>query len=96
LSGPLGPYLDKVRDQATAVTDAEVARLRAGGHSDDELFELTVAAALGAASDRMEAGLRAIAEAFAQSPSASAPAIALAPRSPNPPPAADQNPEESV
>jgi alkylhydroperoxidase family enzyme len=42
----LQPYLEKVRRHAYRVTDADVEALRAGW-SDDELFEATVAAALG-------------------------------------------------
>lgn len=55
----LGRYLDKVRGAAHRVTDEEVAALRAAGHSDDEVFELTVAASFGAARARLDAGLAA-------------------------------------
>src|SRR5262245_52406549 len=57
---PLAAYLRKVRDAAYRVTDEEVAELRRRGRSDDELFELTVVAACGAARDRLDAGLRAV------------------------------------
>lgn len=63
LPGPLGAYLDRVRYAAIDVSDAEVAALRAAGYSDDALFELTVAAALGAADQRLSAGLAALAAA---------------------------------
>lgn len=66
--GPLSAYLDKVRFAPTSITDAEVAALRSSGHSDDELFELTVAAALGASFERLETGLAAIAEAYTPHP----------------------------
>jgi hypothetical protein len=59
----LGAYLDRVRYAAIEVTDEEVAALRAGGLSDDALFELTVAAALGAADRMLAGGLAAIAAA---------------------------------
>jgi len=62
--GALGAYLERVRTAAAEVTDEEVAALRAAGTSDDELFELTVAAALGAARARLDAGLAAIAAAY--------------------------------
>lgn len=62
--GELAAYLEKVRSAPTSVTDDEVAALRAAGHTDDELFELTVATALGAARERLETGLSAIAAAF--------------------------------
>lgn len=64
VEGALGEYLEKVRRAAIEVTDAEVAALRAAGHSDDELFELTIAAAFGAAKERLDVGLDAIAKAF--------------------------------
>jgi alkylhydroperoxidase family enzyme len=56
----LGPYLDTVRAGAYRVTDADVERLLAAGHTDDEIFELTVAAAVGAGLERLDAGLRAV------------------------------------
>jgi hypothetical protein len=51
---PLAAYLDKVHDAAYDITDADVAALQAAGHDDDAIFELTVAAAIGAASRRAE------------------------------------------
>jgi len=62
--GPLAEYLQRVRLEAYAVTDEEVAELRRNGHSDDELFELTVCAAFGAARRQLDAGLAALAEAY--------------------------------
>jgi hypothetical protein len=59
LSEELAALVQKVRLHAYRITDAEVAALRAK-HSDDVLFELIVAAALGAAQLRLEAGLRAL------------------------------------
>jgi hypothetical protein len=55
----LRALVDKVRDQAYRVTDADFAPLRAR-YAEDELFEAVVAAALGAALTRVRAGLRAI------------------------------------
>jgi hypothetical protein len=66
LEGALGAYLDEVRYAPLAVTDAEVAALRAAGQSDDALFELTIAAAYGAARERLDAGLRAVAAAYGE------------------------------
>jgi alkylhydroperoxidase family enzyme len=62
--GPLHEYLERVRTEAHAVTDAEVAELRRLGHTDDEIFELTVCAAFGAAQRRLGAGQLAIAAAY--------------------------------
>jgi alkylhydroperoxidase family enzyme len=50
-------YLGVVRKHAYRVTDEEVDRLRKTGLDDDAVFELTVAAALGAAVARLRAGL---------------------------------------
>ena len=50
-------YLDVVRRHAYRVTDADFESLRAAGLDDDEIFELTVAAALGAGMERLRAGL---------------------------------------
>ncbi|MFP5317504.1 MAG: hypothetical protein ACLGI2_04325 [Acidimicrobiia bacterium] len=54
------PFLHKVRTESYRVTDADVTALRAAGHTEEEIFELTVAAALGAAFERLESGLRAV------------------------------------
>jgi hypothetical protein len=53
------PYLDKVRRNAYRITDADVDGLR-GAYSEDAIFELTLAAALGAAEQRLAAGLAAL------------------------------------
>ncbi|MGY2876638.1 alkylhydroperoxidase family enzyme [Marmoricola sp. URHA0025 HA25] len=53
----LAAYLDTVREKAYRITDAHVDGLRADGLADDAIFELTVAAALGAADRRLAAGL---------------------------------------
>jgi alkylhydroperoxidase family enzyme len=56
----LAAYLDKVALHAYRVTDDDVAALQRAGNSDDALFEVTVAAALGAAFGRLERGLAAL------------------------------------
>jgi hypothetical protein len=53
----LEPYLDNVRNRAYAVTDADVQALKDAGYSDDEIFEQTVSAAVGAGLHRLERGL---------------------------------------
>jgi alkylhydroperoxidase family enzyme len=55
---PLRPYLEKVRRDATAVTDDDVDGLRRAGFTEDEIFEHTVSAAVAAGLERLEAGLR--------------------------------------
>ena len=57
---PLGPYLAKVREASFRISDADVADLRTAGYGEEELFELTIAAALGAALQRRDAGLAAL------------------------------------
>jgi len=52
-----GAYLDKVRQRAYRIVDSDVDALTAAGLSDDVIFEVTVAAALGAAERRLTAGL---------------------------------------
>ena len=44
----------------TAITDADVEALKAAGHSEDEIFEQTVSAAVGAGLSRLDAGLEAM------------------------------------
>ncbi len=63
VSADTRPYVDKVIDQADAVTDDDVARLRQAGLSEDHIFELTLCAGVGAALGRFEAGLRALHDA---------------------------------
>jgi alkylhydroperoxidase family enzyme len=58
---PLAAYVDKVRRHAYRVTDGDVEGLRSAGYSEDQIFELTVAAAYGAARRRLDAGLAAMA-----------------------------------
>ena len=50
-------YLDKVRRHAYTVTDRDVEALKAAGHSEDEIFEHTVAVAVAAGLERLDAGL---------------------------------------
>jgi len=49
-----------VHDESYRVSDADVARLRAAGHSEDEIFEVTVGAAVSVALHSFEAGLAAV------------------------------------
>ena len=46
-----------------SVTDRDVAAVVAASGSEDAVFEMTLAAAVGAATGRLEAGLRALREA---------------------------------
>lgn len=56
-------FVDKVRRNAYKVVDGDVGSLLAAGHSADEIFELTVATALGAGLSRLDAARRAMGQA---------------------------------
>ena len=62
LPHPWAPYVAKVHDASYRIGDAEIAELKEAGHDQEEIFEITVAAALGAALHRLDAGLRAMDE----------------------------------
>ena len=53
-------FAQTVREHAYRVTDAQFAALREVGLSDDAIFEITVASALGAAQRQLSAGLTAV------------------------------------
>jgi alkylhydroperoxidase family enzyme len=56
----MASYLEKVRDRAYAVTDADVEALKAAGLSEDEIFEQTVAVAIGEGLRRLDAAARSL------------------------------------
>ncbi|MBE1493284.1 AhpD family alkylhydroperoxidase [Amycolatopsis lexingtonensis] len=58
---PLHSYVTTVREASYRVTDADVEALKAAGYREDEIFEATVAAAVGSALRSFDAGRRAIA-----------------------------------
>ena len=60
---PFADYVDTIHRHAFRITDRMVAGLTEAGASEDEVFEISVAAAYGAARRRLEAGLRAVREA---------------------------------
>lgn len=66
----VGAYVEKVAHRAADITDADVDGLRAAGYTEDAIFELTVATAMGAGMRRFRAGMAALAgeEAGAQAP----------------------------
>jgi len=57
----LEAFVEQVRHDSATIADSDIARLRTNGYSDDDIFEITIAAALGAAVRRLDAGLRAMA-----------------------------------
>jgi alkylhydroperoxidase/carboxymuconolactone decarboxylase family protein YurZ len=58
----LAPLIEKIRAHAYRVTDGDVDTLR-NRYTEDQLFEIIVSAAFGAAEERLTAGLRALEEA---------------------------------
>ncbi|HYX82370.1 MAG TPA: hypothetical protein VE714_08255 [Gemmatimonadales bacterium] len=60
LAPAVAHYVDTVARHAYKVTDADVTALQQDGHSDDDIFEITVAAAVGAAMHRLTRGLAAL------------------------------------
>jgi alkylhydroperoxidase family enzyme len=63
-------YVETVRRHAYKLTDRRLEELAEAGWTDRQVFELTVAAAFGAAKRRLDAGLQALGEATATRPSA--------------------------
>ncbi len=57
---PFAAYVATIHDHAYQVSDRTVSDLRAAGAGQDEVFEVTVSAAFGAARARLEAGLAAV------------------------------------
>jgi AhpD family alkylhydroperoxidase len=58
LPEPWQSYAAAVRDDSHRITDTDIDRLTAAGHPEDEIFELSVAAATGAALRSFDAGRR--------------------------------------
>jgi len=56
----LHAYATLVRDASHRITDGDLERLTAAGHSQDEIFEVTVIAAVTAALTSLDAGLHAL------------------------------------
>jgi AhpD family alkylhydroperoxidase len=60
LPEPWQSYATAVRDASYEITDTDIDRLTGAGHAEEEIFEVTVAAAVGAASRSFDAGRRAL------------------------------------
>ena len=58
--GPLGCYVRRVAEHAYEITDEDIASLHAANYTDDEIFEATVSAALGAGLFRLDCVLDAL------------------------------------
>jgi alkylhydroperoxidase family enzyme len=57
---PMRDYLAKVHARAYTITDADVEALKAAGLSEDEIFEQTVAVAVGEGLRRLDIAERVI------------------------------------
>jgi hypothetical protein len=60
LPEPWQSYAAMVRDASYKITDTDIGRLTAAGHTEDQIFEVTVAAAVGAALRCFDTGRRAL------------------------------------
>lgn len=60
LPGALGGYAKKVATHAYLITDEEIAELKQAHYTEDQIFEATVSAALGAGLVRLDCVLRAL------------------------------------
>ena len=56
----LAAYLDQVLFHADRMTDEDMARLQAQGYPEEQIYELTLCAALGAGLARLNRGLAAL------------------------------------
>jgi hypothetical protein len=61
----LRTLVEKVAKHASRVTEDDIRAARAAGYSEDQVFELVVCAAVGAASRQYESGLLALEAALA-------------------------------
>jgi alkylhydroperoxidase family enzyme len=59
-AGTLGALVDKVAKHAHRVTDEDIAAARASGHSEDQLFEIVVCAAVGQATRQYDVAMAAL------------------------------------
>ncbi|MFD6059034.1 carboxymuconolactone decarboxylase family protein [Rhodococcus wratislaviensis] len=60
LPEPWQTYAATVRDASHTITDTDIRRLLAAGVTEDQIFEVTVAAAVGAALESFDAGMSAL------------------------------------
>ena len=60
VSGAIGEYVKKVAQRNDVELDRDITRLHKEGYSDDQIFEATVSAALGAGVYRLELALSAL------------------------------------
>jgi hypothetical protein len=59
----LAALMETIADRPWSVTDGDISCVRETGYSEEQLYELILAAAAGAGARRLDAGLRALEEA---------------------------------
>jgi hypothetical protein len=64
LAEPLSGYVETLHRHAYRVQDHDIERVLDAGYSEDQVFDVTIAAALGAGDARLRAGLSALNEAL--------------------------------
>lgn len=57
---PLATLVEKVANNAHGVTDGDIAAVRAAGLSEDQIFEIVICAAIGAANRQYERAIVAV------------------------------------
>ena len=62
----LAALVEKIAERPWTVSDEDILHLRKAGYSEDQIYELILAAAAGAGVRRLDAGLRALEKAEAQ------------------------------
>jgi len=62
----LAALVEKIAERPWTVSDEDILHLRETGYSEDQIYELILAAAAGAGFRRMDAGLRALEKAEAE------------------------------
>ena len=63
MTDDLVDWVDTIAVSPSTASDADVLRLKAAGYSEDDIIEITEAAALGASLARLEIAYRVIGEA---------------------------------
>lgn len=71
----LAEYVRTLREHASRMRDEDIAAVIAAGYTEDQVYEATIATALGTGTYRLEAGLRALAESLAEAPEVTAPVV---------------------
>jgi alkylhydroperoxidase family enzyme len=62
LPAELAPFVDRLANEPGVIESGDIVALRVAGYDEDEIFELSVSVALGAALARLERGLAALQE----------------------------------